>query len=159
MIARYSRPEMARIWSDDSRFSAWLRVELAATEVLMERGVVPREAQEAIKAKARFEVARIEEIAPTADPESRTVLLKARLDPKEGLRAGMFGRLLQPCGRKTALLIPASALRRSGQLEMVRVLEDGAAQIRQVRTGKLYGARIEVLSGLREGDLVLSGGK
>ncbi len=62
MITRYSRPEMARIWSDENRFGAWLRVELAATEVLVERGVVPREACEAIKAKARFEVARIEEI-------------------------------------------------------------------------------------------------
>jgi adenylosuccinate lyase len=62
MIARYARPEMARIWSDENRFSAWLRVELAATEVLVERGIVPREAYETIKAKARFDVARIEEI-------------------------------------------------------------------------------------------------
>jgi adenylosuccinate lyase len=62
MIARYSRPEMARIWSDENRFGAWLRVELATTEVLADRGAVPREAWEAIKAKARFDVARIEEI-------------------------------------------------------------------------------------------------
>jgi adenylosuccinate lyase len=62
MIARYARPEMARIWSDENRFSTWLRVELAATEVLVERGTVPREAYETIKARARFEVARIEEI-------------------------------------------------------------------------------------------------
>ena len=62
MIARYARPEMARIWSDENRFSAWLRVELGATEVLAERGTVPRGAFEAIQAKARFDVARIEEI-------------------------------------------------------------------------------------------------
>jgi len=62
MIARYARPEMARIWSDENRFGAWLRVEIAATEVLVERGLVPREALEAIKDKARFDVARIEEI-------------------------------------------------------------------------------------------------
>jgi adenylosuccinate lyase len=62
MIARYARPEMARIWSDENRFSAWLQVELAATEVLVERGTVPPEALVAIKAKARFDVARIEEI-------------------------------------------------------------------------------------------------
>jgi adenylosuccinate lyase len=59
MIARYARPEMARIWSDENRFGAWLRVEIAATEVLVERGVVPPEALEAIKTKARFDVARI----------------------------------------------------------------------------------------------------
>jgi adenylosuccinate lyase len=62
MIPRYSRPEMARLWSDESRFEAWLRVEIAATEVLAERGVVPREALEAIRGKARFDVKRIEEI-------------------------------------------------------------------------------------------------
>jgi adenylosuccinate lyase len=62
MIARYSRPEMARLWSDDSRYSAWLAVEIAASEVLAERGVVPSEALAAIRQKARFDVARIDEI-------------------------------------------------------------------------------------------------
>ncbi|HSD67275.1 MAG TPA: adenylosuccinate lyase [Vicinamibacteria bacterium] len=62
MIPRYSRPEMARLWSDENRFATWLEVEVAATEVLVERGTVPREALAAIKAKARFDVARITEI-------------------------------------------------------------------------------------------------
>jgi adenylosuccinate lyase len=62
MIPRYSRPEMARIWSEENRFATWLRVEIAATEVLSERGVVPKEALEAIRSKARFDVARIDAI-------------------------------------------------------------------------------------------------
>src|SRR5882672_1958954 len=62
MIPRYSRPEMARIWSEENKFATWLRVEIAATEVLSERGVVPKEAREAIRAKARFDVARIDAI-------------------------------------------------------------------------------------------------
>ncbi|HXY39674.1 MAG TPA: adenylosuccinate lyase, partial [Vicinamibacteria bacterium] len=62
MIPRYSRPEMARLWSEESRFAAWLQVEIAATEVLAARGVVPKEALEAIRSKARFDVARIEAI-------------------------------------------------------------------------------------------------
>jgi adenylosuccinate lyase len=62
MIPRYSRPEMTRLWSDQNRFAAWLAVEVAATEVLSERGVVPPEALAAIREKARFDVARIEEI-------------------------------------------------------------------------------------------------
>jgi adenylosuccinate lyase len=62
MIPRYSRPEMARIWSDENRFGTWLAVEIAATEVLTERGVVPPEALAAIRGRARFDVARIEEI-------------------------------------------------------------------------------------------------
>ncbi len=62
MIPRYSRPEMARLWSDENRFATWLAVEIAASEVLAERGVVPKEALEAIKAKASFDVARIDAI-------------------------------------------------------------------------------------------------
>jgi adenylosuccinate lyase len=62
MIPRYSRPEMSRLWSDECRFGTWLKVELAASEVLAERGSVPREAFEAIRSKARFDVARIEAI-------------------------------------------------------------------------------------------------
>jgi adenylosuccinate lyase len=62
MIPRYSRPEMSQLWSDQNRLGAWLKVEIAATEVLTERGVVPEEALLAIKEKARFDVARIEAI-------------------------------------------------------------------------------------------------
>src|SRR6185295_1680301 len=62
MIPRYSRPEMSRIWSDENRFATWLQVEIATTEVLAERGVVPQAALAAIRAKARFDVARIAEI-------------------------------------------------------------------------------------------------
>ena len=53
---------MARIWSDENRFSTWLEVEIAVTEVLAAGGVVPPEALAAIRAKARFEVARIDAI-------------------------------------------------------------------------------------------------
>jgi adenylosuccinate lyase len=62
MIPRYTRPEMGRLWSDENRFATWLEVEVACTEVLTARGVVPGPALEAIKARARFDVARIEEI-------------------------------------------------------------------------------------------------
>ena len=60
MIPRYSRPEMARLWSDENRFRTWLEVELAASAVLAERGVVPEEALAAIRRNARFDVARID---------------------------------------------------------------------------------------------------
>jgi len=62
MIPRYARPEMARLWSDENRFTVWLAVELAASEVLAERGVVPQEALAALRQRARFDVRRIEEI-------------------------------------------------------------------------------------------------
>src|SRR6202163_54239 len=62
MIARYTRPEMGRIFSDENRFAQWLEVELAASEALAEIGEVPAEAARALRAHAGFEVRRIHEI-------------------------------------------------------------------------------------------------
>ena len=62
MIARYTRPEMSRVWSDENRFQKWLEVELAASETLAEAGVVPREAAAILRQRARVDVARINEI-------------------------------------------------------------------------------------------------
>jgi adenylosuccinate lyase len=62
MIPRYTRAEMARIWSDENRFRNWLAVEVAATETLAEAGIVPKDAARAIKQRADFKVERIHEI-------------------------------------------------------------------------------------------------
>ena len=62
MIPRYTRPEMARIWSDENRFRTWLAVEVAATETLAEAGLVPKDAARAIRERADFRVERIHEI-------------------------------------------------------------------------------------------------
>ena len=62
MIPRYTRPEMARIWSDENRFRTWLAVEVAATETLAAAGIVPKEAAKAIHARADFSVDRIFQI-------------------------------------------------------------------------------------------------
>ncbi len=62
MIPRYTRPEMARIWSDENRFRTWLAVEVAATETLAAAGIVPKEAAKAIRARADFNVERIFQI-------------------------------------------------------------------------------------------------
>src|SRR6267142_2466462 len=62
VISRYTRPDMGRIWSDQNKFQQWLEVELAASEALAERGVVPVEAARLLRAHAAFDVARINEI-------------------------------------------------------------------------------------------------
>ena len=62
MIERYTPPDIAAIWSDESKFRAWLRVELETCEVLAEKGWIPAEAMETIRRKADFSVARIAEI-------------------------------------------------------------------------------------------------
>src|ERR1700676_389826 len=62
MIPRYTRAEMGRVWSDEGKFQRWLDVEIAATDTLAERGVVPSEAAERIRERARADAARITEI-------------------------------------------------------------------------------------------------
>jgi adenylosuccinate lyase len=62
MIARYTRPEMGRIFSDENRFAQWLEVELAAAEALAETGEIPIADAKSLRAHASFDVARIHEI-------------------------------------------------------------------------------------------------
>jgi adenylosuccinate lyase len=62
LIARYTREEMGRVWSDVNKYSKWLEVELAATETLAESGEVPKEAAAIIRARAKVDAVRINEI-------------------------------------------------------------------------------------------------
>jgi adenylosuccinate lyase len=67
MIRRYTRPEMGAAWSDEARFEAMLRVELAVARAQVSRGMVPAEAFAVIDERARIDVARIAEIERTTD--------------------------------------------------------------------------------------------
>jgi len=62
MIDRYTRPEMGRIWSQEAKYAAWLRVELAVCDACARRGQIPAEALARIKAKARVDAARVDAI-------------------------------------------------------------------------------------------------
>ena len=65
MIARYTHPEMGRIWSDQRRYETWLLVEAAAAEAMAAAGIVPAEAARDIRERGAFDIARIEEIEQT----------------------------------------------------------------------------------------------
>ncbi|HET7216722.1 MAG TPA: adenylosuccinate lyase [Vicinamibacterales bacterium] len=65
MIKRYTHPEMGAIWSDARRYETWLEVELAATDAMAEAGLVPADAARELRARAAFDIARIEEIEQT----------------------------------------------------------------------------------------------
>jgi adenylosuccinate lyase len=65
MIARYTRPEMGRLFSDEHRYGIWLRVETAHLETLEERGIAPDGTAAAVRAKARVRPDRIDELEVT----------------------------------------------------------------------------------------------
>ena len=62
MIERYTRPEMAEIWSDDTRYQLWTRIEVAVCRALAARGRIPKDAFERIESTARVDPARVLEI-------------------------------------------------------------------------------------------------
>src|SRR6185295_4817750 len=65
MIARYTHPEMGRIWSDQRRYETWLLVETAAADAMAAAGIVPPDAARDIRERGGFDIARIEEIEQT----------------------------------------------------------------------------------------------
>jgi RND family efflux transporter MFP subunit len=97
----------------------------------------------------------VSEIAPAADPNSRTFLVKLDLSGSPGLRAGQFGRVSMPVGETTALRVPASAVVQRGQMEILFVVADGKARLRLVKTGKRIGSEVELVSGVEAGEKIV----
>jgi adenylosuccinate lyase len=62
MIPRYTRPEMAKIWTEQRKFETWLEIELLVCEALSELGEIPSEAVKEIREKSKFNVQQINEI-------------------------------------------------------------------------------------------------
>ena len=62
MIPRYTRPELAAVWSEERQYELWIRIEVAVCRALARRGEIPRQAFEAIEQRARVDPARVAEI-------------------------------------------------------------------------------------------------
>lgn len=65
MIPRYTRPQMGKIWSDETKYSIWLEIEVLACEALAEIGEIPKESANNIRQNARFDIQKILEIEKT----------------------------------------------------------------------------------------------
>jgi len=97
----------------------------------------------------------ISEVVPTVDPASRTFTVKADLPGGEALRTGMFGRVLFPSGEETVLRVPRKAILRIGGYDgLYTVTSDNVARLVMVKTGKVSGEDVEILSGIGPGALV-----
>jgi RND family efflux transporter MFP subunit len=92
--------------------------------------------------------ATVEEIIPYADPQTRTFLVKAAVPSRPGIYPGMFGKLLIPVREHPVVLIPETAVRKVGQLELVTVKVPDGWQSRFIKTGRTIDDKVVVLSGL-----------
>ncbi len=102
----------------------------------------------------------VREIVPSVDPNTRTFLVKICIDNSSaGLMPGMFGTIKVPLkSEKKVIIIPESAIIRTGQLESVVEKEGGRLLRRQIRSIDLGNGRREVISGLKPGQVILQNG-
>ena len=102
---------------------------------------------------------RVVEIVPTADPTSRSYTVKIELASKSLLRSGLFGKARFLSGERPSLTVPNKAILQRGQLSYVYAVDgSGIARMRLVTLGKQSGDRVEVLSGLSNGERIVVDG-
>ena len=100
--------------------------------------------------------AKVEEIVPAADAASHSFLVKLGLPTESSLRAGIYGSIAIPVGQRTATLIPVAAVVHRGSLATVWVGDaNGIAALRTVTLGSSMGDRVEALSGVSPGEMLV----
>ena len=99
---------------------------------------------------------KITTIVQSIDPTTRT--FKVKLDTK-GLNSGLYTKVQIPVGKKDAIAVPQVAIVQKGQLTGVYTVDDkNIISYRLIRTGKILGDKIEVISGLTDGDKIIVSG-
>lgn len=134
-----------------------LRLEALVPERFIERIKLGETLKVLITAVKKSLSGPVSEIVPSADPTTRSFLVKVDLAKTKGLYPGMFGRLLVPVGEISMVWIPEKALERVGQLEMVTIKSGEDWNRIYVTTGKVFDGSVEVLSGLNGGEAVALG--
>ncbi|MFH1033432.1 MAG: efflux RND transporter periplasmic adaptor subunit [Pseudomonadota bacterium] len=134
------------------------RLEALVREGLIAKVKVGGQVKVEIPSLGRAVAGQVDEVAPSADPATRSFMVKVGLAATPGLHAGMFGRLMVPLEERPAVLVPRQALRRVGQLEMVRLLTAQGWQSVYVTTGREMDGKVEVLSGLKGGETLKAEG-
>jgi len=149
LIPRYTRPEMGRIWSDESKFRKWLQVELAATATLSEAGLVPKHAAAVIRKKADFDLQRIYQIEAEVkhDVIAFTTAVAEKIGPESRwLHYGLTSNDVVDTAQ--ALLVKeASAILRDGLDRLHQVLKRRALEFRDApMIGRTHGIHAEPIT-------------
>ncbi len=146
MIARYTRPEMGAIWSDENKYRCWLTVEIAASETLAAVGIVPIEAAKAIRAKANFDVARIQAIEAEVkhDVIAFTTAVAEHIGPESRwLHYGLTSTDVVDTAQALQILA-ASKIIRAGIVRLAEVLKARAIEFQHTpMIGRTHGVHAE----------------
>jgi adenylosuccinate lyase len=148
MIERYSRPQMKKVWSEESKFDKWLQVEIAVCEAWTELGAIPKEAIPKIKT-ARCSLERIAEILKVTHHDM-TAFLQAVSESLGGESRFIHLGLTSSDVMDTALslqLKEASRLLTQDVTELTTVLEDKAIEHKQtIMIGRTHGVHAEPIT-------------
>ena len=146
MIARYTRPQMGQIWSDENKYRMWLAVETAASETLAEDGIVPAEAAKAIRERGDFSVARIQEIEAEVkhDVIAFTTAVAEKIGPESRwLHYGLTSNDVVDTAQALQIRA-ASALIREDLVALIEVLKARALEFKHTPTiGRTHGIHAE----------------
>lgn len=146
MIARYTRAEMGRIWSDESKYRMWLEVEAAASETLAEDGIVPLEAAKAIRERGKIDVARINQIETEVrhDVIAFTTAVAELIGPESRwLHYGLTSTDVVDTAQALQLKA-ASKILREDLLQLAEVLKKRALEFKHTPTiGRTHGVHAE----------------
>ncbi len=132
-----------------------LRLEASVDEGRLAEIRVGQTVSVTLESIGRTMESRVAEIVPSVDAASRAYVVKIDLPPTAALRSGVFGRAVFQSGSRMVVTIPAAALTERGQLQSVMVADGGVARTRLVTVGQRLKDRVEVLSGLSEGERVI----
>lgn len=100
---------------------------------------------------------KVEAVIPSGDPRSRTFEVRVVLENKDAsLQSGMFARVQFQKDMRPGVLVSSSVVVKQGQLRGVYVIDKGKARLRWVRLGKVFGDKVEVISGLSAGDQIIT---
>jgi adenylosuccinate lyase len=149
LIARYTRPEMGRIWSEENRFRTWLEVEIAATETLAEAGIVPQSAAKAIRDKGDIDVARIHQIEAEVKHDViafTTVVAEKVGQQSRWLHYGLTSNDVVDTAQ-ALLLKQASAIIRADLTKLSEVLKRRALEFKDTpQIGRTHGIHAEPIT-------------
>ncbi|MCX8027361.1 MAG: efflux RND transporter periplasmic adaptor subunit [Thermodesulfovibrionales bacterium] len=102
--------------------------------------------------------AKVTEVVPSVDPKTRSFITKIDISG-QGIRSGMFTRVLFTLGKRDAILIDKNCIVKKGQLTGVYAVDDKTmVSYRLVKLGSSIGDKVEVLSGLKPNDKIISSG-
>jgi adenylosuccinate lyase len=146
LIARYTRPQMGKIWSDENKYRMWLAVETAASETLAEDGIVPVDAARAIRERGDFSVERIQEIEAEVkhDVIAFTTAVAEKIGPESRwLHYGLTSNDIVDTAQSLQIKA-ASALIREDLLAVIEVLKKRALEFKHTPTiGRTHGIHAE----------------